>query len=318
MSQEPVTAIAQRDLIAAATDIDVAARAVATQVGYQLPADSTSPDLIMRDIAANMRRSVEACLEVGRGLLVLKQVCAHGNFITRLSELSVDRKVAAKFMQAARKFSNVSSTRHLLSKIDSQTKLFELLVLDDEDLEELAETGQTGGLVLDKIACMSVTELRKTVRDRDAAIAAKDAVALANQKTIQELQERLATKPVAPEPPDDAGGEDVFPDPARDAIADFEEAVIGFREYVIELRAAFTTLAHAIGDGPLLLARRHAALETVLGEIRQIAVDFGVPLRLADDEDVPRTDEEIGAEIWERINAAADARESDDGIIDAE
>ena len=47
-------------------------RAVAQQLGYQLPADCTDPDLIQRDISANMRRSVEACLEVGRGLAVLK------------------------------------------------------------------------------------------------------------------------------------------------------------------------------------------------------------------------------------------------------
>ena len=32
-------------------------RAVAAQLGYQLPADCTDPDLIQRDIAANMRRS---------------------------------------------------------------------------------------------------------------------------------------------------------------------------------------------------------------------------------------------------------------------
>lgn len=43
-------------------------RAVALQMGYQLPGDGVDADLIQRDIAANMRRSVEACLEVGRGL----------------------------------------------------------------------------------------------------------------------------------------------------------------------------------------------------------------------------------------------------------
>ena len=48
-------------------------RAVALQMGYQLPGDGVDADLIQRDIAANMRRSVEACLEVGRGLAVLKE-----------------------------------------------------------------------------------------------------------------------------------------------------------------------------------------------------------------------------------------------------
>ena len=42
---------------------------------------------IQRDISANMRRSVEACLEVGRGLAVLKAACGHGNFVARLDVL---------------------------------------------------------------------------------------------------------------------------------------------------------------------------------------------------------------------------------------
>ncbi|MBV5333745.1 hypothetical protein JZU57_00500, partial [bacterium] len=72
---------------------DSAVRAVAMQMGYQLPADCTDPDLIQRDISANMRRSVEACLEVGRGLRVLKEACAHGNFMARLDVLGIDDAV---------------------------------------------------------------------------------------------------------------------------------------------------------------------------------------------------------------------------------
>lgn len=81
-------------------------RAVATQLGYQLPADCTDPDLIQRDIAANMRRSVEACLEVGRGLRVLKEACEHGQFTARLDALGIEDRVARRFIQSAVKFTN--------------------------------------------------------------------------------------------------------------------------------------------------------------------------------------------------------------------
>ncbi|MFT4190870.1 MAG: hypothetical protein QM617_05005 [Comamonas sp.] len=138
-------------------------RAVALQVGYQLPADSADPDLIQRDIAANMRRSVEACLEVGRGLAVLKAVCGHGNFLARLEVLGIETRVAQRFMQSAIKFSNAASTP-LLNAIGNQTKLFEMLVLDDEQIDELALTGETGELHLDDIATMSVKELREALR----------------------------------------------------------------------------------------------------------------------------------------------------------
>lgn len=139
-------------------------RAVALRVGYQLPGDAIDPDLIQRDIATNMRRSVEACLEVGRGLSVLKEACPHGQFLSRLEVIGLDRKVAAKFMQAVEKFSNVSSTRHFAAAIGSQTKLFELLVLDDDQIEDLVLEGETGPLKFDEVDSMSVKELRAKVR----------------------------------------------------------------------------------------------------------------------------------------------------------
>jgi hypothetical protein len=139
-------------------------RAVALRVGYQLPADAIDPDLIQRDISANMRRSVEACLEVGRGLSVLKEACEHGNFLARLDVLGMDRTVAARFMQAAAKFSNVATSHHLTKAIGSQSKLLELLILDDDQVEELVLKGETGPLKLDEVDSMSVKELRAKVR----------------------------------------------------------------------------------------------------------------------------------------------------------
>lgn len=139
-------------------------RAVALRVGYQLPGDAIDADLIQRDIAANMRRSVEACLEVGRGLSVLKEACPHGQFMSRLDVLGIEPRVAQRFMQSAMKFSNASSTP-LLKAAGNQTKLFEMLVLDDEQIDELALEGQTGELKLDDVATMSVKELRTKLRE---------------------------------------------------------------------------------------------------------------------------------------------------------
>ncbi|MCC4259213.1 hypothetical protein LL270_00905 [Pseudomonas aestusnigri] len=170
-------------------------RAVAEQLGYSLPADCTNPDLIQRDIAANMRRSVEACLEVGRGLRVLKEACVHGDFIERLDRLGVDRHVAARFMQAAGKFANVPTSAHLIKAIGSQSKLLEMLVLDDEQIEELELTGQTGELTLDDVATMSVKELRKALRDTREDSAAKDRVLADRNQKLNELEHQLAKKP---------------------------------------------------------------------------------------------------------------------------
>ncbi|MGP8484689.1 hypothetical protein ACT2FY_01570 [Paraburkholderia fungorum] len=53
---------AARQLAAYQGEQDALVRATAAKIGYLLPADATDPDLIQRDISANMRRSVEACL----------------------------------------------------------------------------------------------------------------------------------------------------------------------------------------------------------------------------------------------------------------
>lgn len=168
---------ATQELVAFNAQLETNVRAVAAQIGYQLPADCTDPDLIQRDISANMRRSVEACLEVGRGLAVLKAACGHGNFMARLDVLGIDKYVASRFMQSATKFSKLPSNATLTKAIGNQTKLFEMLVLDDEQIEELELTGQTGDLHLDEIATMSVKELRAALREaKEEAKADNDAL----------------------------------------------------------------------------------------------------------------------------------------------
>lgn len=208
LNQGAVTVIEKAQDALAVEDMQMQARvrAVALQVGYLLPGDCIDPDLIQRDIAANMRRSVEACLEVGRGLTALKAACQHGSFMARLDVLGMDHTVAKRFMQAAVKFSNGALTHHLAKAIGNQTKLFEMLVLDDEQIDELALTGESGELKLDDIATMSVKELRSTLRqtkqdhkyateqqskERERAEKAEKALKAGGPKAPPPLSERL-------------------------------------------------------------------------------------------------------------------------------
>ena len=174
-------ALAQRET-------DERTRTVANQLGYLLPADATDPDLIQRDIAANMRRSVEACLEVGRGLTVLKAACDYGEFVARLGVLGMDRHVAARFALAAAKFSNVPLAAHLTKAIGSQSKLFELLVLDADEVEELAAGGEVRGLDTDDIAGMTRNELRAALREAKAEKVANKKLLENKNKQIDELE----------------------------------------------------------------------------------------------------------------------------------
>jgi len=162
-------------------------RAVAAQVGYQLPSDCTDPDMIQRDIAVNMRRTAEAMLQIGLGLICLKEACRHGEFAARLEVLRFEPRVAQQYMKVAKKLANTNTSSHLIKAIDSQSKLLELIVLDDEELEELALTGETGELKLDDVAGMSVRELKKVIRELRAEKEASEKLLAHKNAQIDEL-----------------------------------------------------------------------------------------------------------------------------------
>lgn len=250
----------------ATTDRDAMVRAVAAQVGYQLPMEVADPDLIQRDIAANMRRSVEACLEVGRGLAVLKAACEHGQFIGRLDVLGIETRVAQRFMASAARFSNAASTP-LLKAAGNQTKLFEMLVLDDEQLEELALTGQTGELALDDVATMSVKELRAAVREERAERKAQEELAAEKSKRIDTLKRQL--KRIQAAPPDEELAE--LKKEAAAIANDAQGLVMG------ALRQAVLQLSHhgeERGQHDVFLAGLVGQVQASLTQLRH---EFGLP-----------------------------------------
>ena len=221
-------------LVEARLQHNAAVRAVALRVGYQLPADAADPDLIQRDIAANMRRSVEAFLEVGRGLIVLKEACQHGEFMARLDVLSFEPRAAQRFMQAAAKFSNASTSTHLLKAIGTQSKLLEMLVLDDEEIKELELTGQTGELKLDDVATMSVKELRKKLRELKAEVeAAEERIAVRGQQRDEAEEQARGFKKLLPD-----GKVDALMAEATKQMNDALAAINGkFRQALLALEA---------------------------------------------------------------------------------
>ena len=294
MTPEIISVEDAEKLSALVSAADSATRAVARQVGYVLPCDSTDPVMICKDIAANMRRSVENCLEVGRGLLVLKASCGHGRFLEYLDLLKMDRGLAARFISAAQKFSNVPTSAHLISSVGTQSKLLELLVLDDEQIDELAETGQTGKLALDDVACMGVRELRKALRKERARIEAKDKVIADKSALIDTLQEEAVTD----------SDDDAAPDPVRTVDT---AVALAIGEVIKVGNVISRVLGH--DDSPLGVQLREAAARRVIGAARQLAADLGLPLLVANSAIEERPADPVGAEaeMWENAGRALDA-----------
>ncbi len=167
-------------------------RALATTLHYTGP---IHPDAL-EAVAIEAQRHIHAGLfALGTSLILLRESCEHGDFLDRLDRIGVEPRVAQKSMQLARKFSNAPMSAHLENL--GKSKLLELIVLDDEQIDELTTTGQTGELALDDLATMSVKDLRNTIRSLRGDVEAKDAVLAKTNEKLTKLQVQLKKKVVA-------------------------------------------------------------------------------------------------------------------------
>ena len=278
-------------------------RAVALQMGYQLPGDGVDADLIQRDIAANMRRSVEACLEVGRGLAVLKEACEHGEFGKRLEVLGVEDRVARRFMLAASKFTN-RALAPVLRAAGNQSKLFELLVLEDDEVQELAAGGEVRGLDADDIAGMTRNELRAALKASRDQIAAKDRVLADNAAKINEQAQALEL----------ARSEKFTPPPRSVARTKAEQVLLtavtqsASRAY-LRMHALFTAADAALSDsgGNAPEAVKQVArqsIEFMAQQLADMAHEFGISVNLEERISPDWLDEEALAVLEARTTAA--------------
>lgn len=192
--------------------------AIAKKLNYH---GSTSLDALENSARDAIRRIGMAVFELGGYLLMLREGCPHGKFLPVLERLKLEERAARQYMQVTRRFSNRQTSADLQAL--GVSKLTEMLVMDDEQIEELTERGQTGELALDDVATMSVRELRaavrkvRTVKDRlesvnqelhaevihlkldkkvvaitdwpDALVPVADQVAMAGRKLAQALSE---------------------------------------------------------------------------------------------------------------------------------
>jgi hypothetical protein len=139
---------------------------LAAQSGYE---GALTVGALEDEIRFYQQRSVEAVLELGKRLLILKEITPHGEFTKRIDMLGISKRTAQRFMSVVLKFSK-TTTLSLLEKSGSGSKLLELMVLDDDDIDVIDQGGSIGDVSLDTIETMSVRELKKALRDAKSDI----------------------------------------------------------------------------------------------------------------------------------------------------
>ena len=105
--------------------------AMAQQIGYQ---GAVTVGALEDEIRFYQRRTVEAILETGRRLLVLKELTAHGEFSQRVEMLGFSYRTAHRFMQAAVKTSKSANLAVLSTQVKSASAFLELVTHDDDVL----------------------------------------------------------------------------------------------------------------------------------------------------------------------------------------
>lgn len=133
-----------------------------------------------------LAQSANGVLEAGKRLIFLKENVEHGEFLDLVGALGLSPRAAQKMMQAALKFLLPGRESPKLLALQP-SKLLELMVLDDEDIQELAKGGTVAGFTADDVTTMSFSELRERVREAKKQIEAKDKVIADKIKTIERL-----------------------------------------------------------------------------------------------------------------------------------
>lgn len=255
--------------------------ALAAQLGYQ---GALTVGALEDEIRFYQQRTVEACMELGKRLLIMKEMTPHGEFEKRIDILGFSPRMARKFMSAVLKFSNRNSNSVLIAS-KTQTKLLELVVLDDDDLDVIEQGGSIGEVSLDTIETMSVRELKKALREAKAAVESKDQDIKAKDQIIQkkdqkanELDEKLTKLNSPAEIQKRAESEPQRL--AEKALEEMNKACITMHNDTVRFTNNINSIVDAINEHELydIQDRLEANVVALFQQIAQTSVELGIQI----------------------------------------
>lgn len=146
-------------------------------------------DRVIAEALFFINQGSESFFEAGKRLILLKEHEGHGGFLKALATIDIDARAAQRMMLVAAKFSNTTALSYL-----HRSKLLELAVLDDDELEALDKGGTVAGLQIDEIKRMSLRELQAALKaEREEHEATREQIEAKNKK-IDELDKKLTKR----------------------------------------------------------------------------------------------------------------------------
>lgn len=205
---------------------EIETRRVLDRHGY---ADTTLEQVIA--IARQcLQRSVEDMLELGRCILVFREL-PRGRYGQAIASIGLKEDLARRLGNVALKFLGHDHLKPLLNL--DRSKVYELALLDDDALGELAADPEK----LDQVERMSVSELKKSLREAKKTLEAKDAVIKDFSDDNAALREEKVSRTR------------YTPDAAKqDAVKKRESRVFALQQSAAEVLATINKFGIVIGD----------------------------------------------------------------------
>lgn len=247
---------------------------LATQLGYE---GALTVGALEDEIRFFQQRTVEAVMELGKRLLILKEITPHGEFNKRVEMLNFTPRMAQKFMSAVLKFSKTNSSS-LLQKAGNQTKLLELVTLDDDEIQVIEQGGSIGEVSLDSIETMSVRELKDELRKIKADKEAGDLLLQKKDQKINELDAKLTKLQSPAQIKKRAESEEQLI--AAKALEEATSACLTMHNDTVRFKNTINSVLDTINEHGLynIQEQLEALVISAFQQIAQTSVEFGIQI----------------------------------------
>ncbi|HCU1894635.1 TPA: DUF3102 domain-containing protein [Acinetobacter baumannii] len=247
---------------------------LATQLGYE---GALTVGALEDEIRFFQQRTVEAVMELGKRLLILKEITPHGEFNKRVEMLNFTPRMAQKFMSAVLKFSKTNSSS-LLQKAGNQTKLLELVTLDDDEIQVIEQGGSIGELSLDSIETMSARELKDELRKIKADKEAADLLLQKKDQKINELDAKLTKLQSPVQIKKRAESEEQLI--AAKALEEATSACLTMHNDTVRFKNTINSVLDTINEHGLynIQEQLEALVISAFQQIAQTSVEFGIQI----------------------------------------
>lgn len=148
--------------------------------------ENQSVDEIVEDIGILKKIEEASKFEIGRRLVYLKETCKHGEYLPKLEEVGIDRRLANEYINFFTRFANVQQVGHLGIR-----KMRELLRIPKGSEEEYLNKIPNPNEVTAKQLREEIDKLRE---EKEQEKLAKEVLIKNNQELQEQLEKEKKTK----------------------------------------------------------------------------------------------------------------------------